>query len=115
MNYHDLKVVHIFFAFLTIALSSALFSGAEGKFKKIIYGISTLLLLVTGFTIMGRFGIKHAPPYPMWINVKIGLWLALTIATPIVVKRYPAKAKRLFWPWLAIALVATVMAVYKPM
>ena len=64
---------------------------------------------------MGRFGIKHAPPYPMWINVKIGLWLALTIATPIVVKRYPAKAKRLFWPWLAIALVATVMAVYKPM
>ncbi|MBC74433.1 MAG: hypothetical protein CME64_00300 [Halobacteriovoraceae bacterium] len=115
MNYHDLKVAHIFFAFVTIALSSALFSGAEGKSKKIIYGLSTLLLIGTGFAIMGRFGIKHSPPYPTWINIKIGLWLVLTIATPIVVKRYPQKATRLFWPWVVLALFATMMAVYKPM
>ncbi|MCO4754786.1 MAG: hypothetical protein KC478_09895 [Bacteriovoracaceae bacterium] len=115
MNYHDLKIVHIFLAFLTIAMSSALFHGAKGKSKQIIFGVSTLLLIVTGFVVMGRFGIKHAPPYPLWINVKLGLWLVLTIATPVVTKRFPEKAPRLFWPWLLIALIATCMAVYKPM
>lgn len=115
MNYHDLKILHIFFAVLTIAMSTALFYGGSTKLRQVVTGLSCLLLLGTGFAIMGRFGIQHSGPYPVWINVKLGMWIALTIATPIVAKRFPEKSKRLFWPWMAIALVASAMAVYKPM
>jgi len=115
VNYHDLKILHIFFAVVTLSMSTALFYGGTTKFRQIINGLSCLLLLGTGFAIMGRFGLSHAGPYPTWIKVKIAMWVVLTIATPIVAKRFPEKAPRLFWPWMIIALIAVAMAVWKPM
>lgn len=115
MGYHDLKIIHIFLAVLTLSMSTALFYAGHSKARQIVFGISCFLLLGTGFAIMGRFGIRHAPPYPLWINIKLGLWLALAVATPVTVKRFPEKAKRLFWPWMGLALIAVAMAVYKPM
>lgn len=115
MNYHDLKVLHIFLAILALSMSSALFYGGSTKARQIVLGLSFLLLFGTGFMIMGRFGIKHAGPWPFWINIKMGIWLALTVGTPIAVKRFPERTKRLFWPWMIVALVAVSMAVYKPM
>lgn len=114
-NYHDLKVLHIFVVavfFLSMAVSMY---NPEKLLHKIVSGIASLLVLVSGVILLDRFGISHKGPYPTWVLIKAGIWLAISVVTPIVVKKFPKVSKLLYWPWIIVLLVGISMAIYKPL
>ena len=87
----------------------------EGKFHKVFSGIFTVLVLISGGLLLRRFGISHTGPFPAWVLVKMGMWLAVGVISPIVVKRFKKYAHILIWPWMLVAGVAISMAIYKPL
>lgn len=115
INYHDLKILHlfavsVFFLSMTITLYNP-----EKKLHKILSGLSSVVVLISGAILLDRFGISHSGPYPTWVLIKVGIWLALNIVTPIVVKRFAKFSKILYWPWLFVLFMGIAMAVYKPL
>lgn len=115
MNYHDLKVIHLISVILfTLSMAMTLIK-PDKKLHKILSGILTLIVLISGVMILDRFGISTSGPYPTWVIIKMTIWLCLTILTPIVVKRMPSKAKFLLWPWAAFICLAGALAIYKPL
>lgn len=115
ISYHDLKVIHIFVvAVFFISMTVSMYN-PDKLLHKIVTGISSLLALGSGVILLDRFGISHSGPYPTWVLIKAGIWLALSIITPIVVKKFSKVAKLLYWPWLIILLIGISMAVYKPL
>lgn len=115
MNYHDLKVIHLISVILFILLMTMTLLKPDKKLHKILSGILSIFILVSGISILKRFGISASGPYPTWVIVKMAIWIVLTVLTPIVVKRMPSKAKYLFWPWTAFICIAATMAIYKPL
>lgn len=120
MGYHDLKILHIFSAMLMLGLSVFLLSVPQLKAKfpnlrKYLFFAIGLSTLGSGLVIMGRFGLKPYGPYPTWIAIKLGIWAAIFITTPLVAKFFPQKAIRLFLPWSMALFVAVAFSVYKPM
>jgi len=87
----------------------------EKKLHKILSHIFSIFVLASGALLLERFGITHKGPFPLWVLVKIGIWLAIALISPIVFKRFPKYSKLLFWPWVIVGFVATAMAVYKPL
>lgn len=115
LNYHDLKVIHIFaVAVFFISMSVSMYT-PDKVLHKIVTGMGSLIVLVTGIILLDRFGISHKGPYPTWVIVKMGIWLAISVITPIVIKKFTKFAKLLYWPWLFIMLIGISMAVYKPL
>lgn len=115
MDYHDLKILHLFSMFLlTSSALLSLFVMQDKRFK-ILTGLGSLLTLITGMLLMSRFAISHAGPYPTWIWIKLVIWIFLSIGTPVVVKRAPKVAPYLLFPFLVIVLTAMASAVYKPL
>ena len=115
ISYHDLKVIHIFVvAVFFISMTVSMYN-PDKLLHKIVTGISSLLALSSGVILLDRFGISHSGPYPTWVLIKAGIWLALSVITPIVVKKFSKVAKLLYWPWLIVLLIGISMAVYKPL
>lgn len=115
MNYLDTKLLHIFAVIAMFLSITVTLYQPDKKFHKIFSGILSLLVLGSGFMLLRRFGISHSGPFPAWVLIKMGIWLAVTIISPIVVKRFQNVAKILFWPWLIVIFVALYMVIYKPM
>ena len=69
----------------------------------------------TGMMLLPRLGLSSEDGFPTWIIVKMAIWISMALATPIVVKRWPDRAKRLFIPYMILVLIAVCMAIYKPM
>lgn len=112
MNYFDLKFLHIAFVVIFIASQASLFVSSK-KLHKIIAGISSLLIIIFGFSLLGRYGIKHSGPYPFWITIKLIIWFILSVIFPILFKRLQNITKFLYFPWILLLLLAAFMAIYK--
>lgn len=76
-------------------------------------GISSLLILVAGFGLMARIGVSHQG-WPLWIYLKLGIWLVLAAATPLVLKRFPRHSRLYLTLTLVFYLAASTIAVLKP-
>lgn len=95
MSYEFYKVIHLFGIMLLFSsLGGAVVVHAIGnneqgasyrKLLSALHGISLVLILVAGGGLMARKGIMSLPP-PMWINLKVIIWLLLGAAL-VVVKR----------------------------
>jgi uncharacterized membrane protein SirB2 len=114
MSYYDQKTIHVFLSIVYLCLVYSSFYQTDSKVIKIFSGIFTLLVLVSGVSMMNRLGLELTPPYPMWIVAKFIIWLTIGITTPIVIKRAKERASRLFIPYAVFILVAVGMSIYKP-
>ena len=115
MNYFDTKLLHIFSVFVMFLTIAVTLYQPDKKLHKIVSGLFSIIVLVSGVLLLRRFGISHSGPFPAWVIVKVGIWLAVTIITPIVVKRFSHISKLLFWPWIILVFIAIFMAIYKPL
>ncbi len=115
MNYFDTKFLHIISVFVMFLSITVTLYKPEGKLHKILSGIFTLLVAASGVLLLRRFGISHSGPFPAWVLVKLGLWLAVGIISPLVVKRFKKYAHLLIWPWMIVIATAVAMAIYKPL
>jgi uncharacterized membrane protein SirB2 len=112
MSYEFYKIIHIAMAFILIAGITASFIG-EGapKSVKIGVGICSLLLFVAGMGLIARIGIGHGEGWPLWLKVKVGLWLFIAAGAPIAAKRM--RNKLALGVFLLAFIVAMVSAVLK--
>lgn len=114
MNYFDFKYFHIAIGLIFLFNLMVSIYNPSKKIPKITLGILTVVLLGSGFSLLGRFGIPHHGPYPMWIWAKFASWLVLAIVPSILIKRAPVVAKKSSFVFLLIILIAAYMGVYKP-
>lgn len=114
MSYEIYKLIH-FFAIISLFLAiGALLTFSGGKKQKkgimILHGLSVLVLLVSGFGLVARLKMHS---FPLWLWIKLGIWIVLSILIPILVARKVNKR----WLWLLVfagGLGATCLAVFKP-
>lgn len=79
------------------------------KLGAITSGIGLLLLLVSGFGMVARYGFNYTD---LWLIIKYGIWLALGCAT-VLVNRRPEIGIGMWWGVLVLGIVAAVVGVYK--
>lgn len=87
-SYQAYKVVHLWSILLFLTTMAIGLSAKQAtKFSKIMIGISSLTILVGGMGMMARLGIKHGEGWPTWLNLKMIIWLLLSVLGPIFLKK----------------------------
>jgi hypothetical protein len=118
MDYNTLRIVHITGIVLTFMglsgiLALKMAGGAPLPKRRIFYvscGLGLITIIVTGFMLAAKLGIKSPPP---WLNGKLAIWF-LVGASVVLANRL-----RRFAPWLVVffaVLVGTAawLAIDKP-
>ena len=115
ITYEIYKIIHLFFiVVLFTTLGLQVFNGGEAKkAHKMWYGIASLLILVSGMGLLARIGVPHAEPWANWIRIKLTVWLFLTIASPIILRRFPNFKKKWWFISLGLLLIAIISVQYK--
>ncbi len=111
MSYQFYKMMHIisivvFFAMFAVAA----YSTENTKRNKIITGLMLVLILVGG---MGLKKFAAPGAWPLWLNIKMGIWLVVGVIGHVVVKRFPQFAVKTFWFSVGLLTLASYLANYK--
>ena len=114
MSYEFYKVLHIVGAVIVFLALGSQFMVASGndaakKLASIHHGVGLLIMLVAGFGLIAKLQVG----FPGWVLVKIVLWVIL--GGMLTLARRMSNLATLWWyATIAVALIATVLAVYKP-
>lgn len=111
--YETYKIIHLVSLVVLMTGLAVQFYGVGNKLHKILTGIATLLVLVSGMGLMARLGIGHGEAWPTWIFVKFTVWFIIGVGGAIVVKRIPAMRMPAYWFMLALFFIAAYSAVHK--
>ena len=116
MSYETYKLIHLF-AIISLFLSIGallVYSGNNNKKLKkkimILHGLAGLILFVSGFGLIARLKMHS---FPMWVNLKLGIWIILSVLVPILVSKKVNKK----WTWLLVfvsGFSAIYLVVFKP-
>lgn len=79
----------------------------------IAHGAALFLILLGGFGMLARLDITHGLGLPGWIWAKLGIWTLLGAAV-FVARRSPSLSGRLLVVMPVLAVLAGVIALYKP-
>ncbi len=112
MPYEFYKILHIISIFLLLTSASVGFFYSSKKSNQIIGGVSSLFILISGMGLLARIGIGG--DFPLWVILKIVIWLILAIGIPISIKRFKNKATLLYWLLISFAFMAAFLVIYKP-
>ena len=81
----------------------------KNRLLQTLTGLLSVIVLVSGFGLMGKLHLMH---FPTWTIVKIVCWLLISALLPILRKRTLLKFEPILLLYL-LTLVATIMAIYK--
>ena len=108
------KVAHILGVLLVfVGFGAALGGGSRTKLASASHGIGLLIVLIAGFGALARLGIYGPGSWPLWIWLKLVIWLLLGAAMTVA-KRAPGAAKALWWALPVLGAAAAYLAIYKP-
>lgn len=114
ISYEFYKVLHVF---SVIGFVSLLYFqlNLDHKDKKmaIFSGIFTLLVLTGGMGLLARLNISHTHGWPLWVKLKLTIWLLLGLGIPVINKRFPQFKRIASRGLFFIVLLAVILAVYK--
>lgn len=114
MSYEFYKMLHIISIVLFFALYASGAVKAKNKmgykFETVFTGIMLFLILLAGMGLK-----KFASPgiWPLWINLKLGIWLVIGVLAHMILKRFPLRAVQFFWFSTALLVAASYLANYK--
>ena len=129
MSYETYKWVHIFCALCLFLAIGALLLWNKDKGEKLkkglmaLHGLSAFFLFVSGFGLIARLRLHS---FPIWVNIKLFIWLVLALVLPLLLFKKPRYVFRQFcvspkWDkagiWFIVilcALSAVLLAVLKP-
>lgn len=109
--YKMIHVVAIVLFFSSMAMASV--KRERSTRGMIITGISLVLILVSGFGLVARLGITHGAQWPLWLYVKLAIWLVVGGAGHMIMKRRPHLLGQFYWISIGLLIVASYMANYK--
>jgi len=113
IDYEVYKVLHLTCLMLLMSGFALQFWGHSQKWLKILTGVATLFVLVSGMGLMARIGIKHGEAFPVWIWVKFSVWGIVGIGSAIIAKRFPALGKQAYFATIVLFVAAAIAANYK--
>ncbi|MCB1197851.1 MAG: hypothetical protein R3A45_07380 [Bdellovibrionota bacterium] len=112
MPYEIYKTAHIIFLLTFIASTGiSFFVETQNKQVRMIGMTSSFLMLVAGFGLLARLGIKD---WPLWVTIKLIIWLILAIASPILARKLRDNRIWAFRLLMLLFFTAVVLAIYKP-
>ena len=82
------------------------------RFVGIAHGLAAFLILLGGFGMLARLGIVQSG-LPVWIDVKLGIWLVLSFAL-FLAYRGVRFARVVVFAAPLLAVLAAAVALYKP-
>lgn len=111
------NILHILGAFMVmlayggLIVRSALEQDSPNvrRLGAITSGIGLLLIFVSGFGLLAKYGYG----WPTWVLLKIVIWLVLG-GLIVLINRQPKMAQALWWSTLLLGAVAAVLAIAKP-
>ena len=122
MSYQALKILHVTglaLTFMGLAGVLGMKMGGEIRVKQrwiffAAHGLGLLLLLVSGFALVGRLGLMSGGhSLPGWVQAKLAIWLLAggAIALASRLSRYAAFVLLFF---IALAVLAAWLGIAKP-
>lgn len=96
ISYGTYKLLHLFFIltlFSTLGFAASSSPVVSKKFAKIALGLVSFLLFVAGMGLIARLGFKHGEGFPLWIYLKMGLWIFLNFFLVMIFKLKNLKHK----------------------
>jgi len=113
------KVVHLLGIFLLVcgigglwAMAAAATDESRRAARKLIlatHGTAMFIILLGAFGMIARLGI--AWPWPLWIWIKVGIWLALG-ALPVLLRRAETPVGALFYLTPILGAIAAWAALF---
>jgi hypothetical protein len=120
MSYPAYKVIHILgVLFLFTSLGALMLASRAGvergdrKLAGITHGIALLLVLVAGFGTAARLGLPNPAAWPLWLWIKVGVWLVLG-GIIVLIRRAPQLGWLLWWLLPLLGGIAVWAAIFKP-
>jgi hypothetical protein len=121
MSYPAFKVIHILgVLFVFVSLGALMFASREGvergggrKLAGMTHGIALLLVLVAGFGTLAGLGLSNPGTWPMWVWIKLTIWLVLGGIT-VLIRRAPQLGTLLWWVLPLLGGIAAWAAIFKP-
>ena len=117
------KLIHLAAAFaLFVAVGGAAVHAANRGEKRdnaartalaVLHGAGLLLVLVGGFGMLARLGVKHDWLFPAWLWAKLVIWGILAFAMTLPYRK-PELAKATLWAAVILGGVAAYMGLFKP-
>jgi uncharacterized membrane protein SirB2 len=114
MSYQVYKMIHvvsIVLFFSTYAVATV--KPGSIKLEKILSGVAVLLILISGFGLLARLNIPMGEAWPLWVKIKLGIWVVIGSSGHMILKRWPKASGQFFWIAIALLVAASYMANYK--
>ncbi|HEX9667325.1 MAG TPA: SirB2 family protein [Thermodesulfobacteriota bacterium] len=118
MSYETYKLIHllsVIFLFLSLGGYLMLSSNKTLVSRKLIaitHGISVIVILVAGFGLLARLGFSSFQSWPLWVWVKLVIWLILAVII-ILIRRMPELRISLWFIIPILGGIAAYMAIFK--
>lgn len=120
IEYATYRVIHLAGIFFLLFSLSSLIILSQNKIARgktlfsAIHGISLFIIILGGFGLLARLGIVHGADWPVWVWVKLIIWLIMGISVYFI-KKYPDYSNY-FWVLIPVlAIIAAYLAVNKPL
>ena len=116
MSYEFYKILHLVSILVFFGSLGAIFysSGTVMKHLKILIGVTSLFIFVAGMgLIIKGLGIGHGEKWPIWLWVKIIIWLLLAAGSAILSKRLKKHRVLAYYVMVFLGAISAVSAVLK--
>jgi len=116
--YETYKLIHIlavFFLLFSLGAYLILTSNKTTTSKKlagITHGIAIVVIFIGGFGLLARLGFSGISSWPLWVWIKILIWIILTLMITLI-KRKPEWTTLLWFIIPILGGIAAFMAIYK--
>ena len=108
------QMLHLIMVVVTLTCYGITLHGNQDKVYKIVSGIGSLLILVTGMGFLARIGVSHGDGFPLYIILKMIIWLVIVVGAPVVAKRCPQHGKKFFWFMITLFVCVAYLVSFKP-
>jgi hypothetical protein len=118
LSYESYKLIHllgVIFLFVSLGGYLTLSSTKTPVSRKLIaltHGIAVIVILVAGFGLLARLGFSAFQSWPLWVWVKLVIWLILAVIV-IIMRRVPELRVSLWFIIPILGVIAAYMAIFK--